>query len=280
MADNPQIEEYTTEQTEQIKSLTLTVATTLGLYIDDLVVVGGLVPTLLIPPPSLDDKAEDHAGTQDFDLGLDITIFDKKRYTEISAAMKSADFERDENNKGNLTRQRWRHKDVPHATVDFLIQQTDESEDGGDIKGLQSDFGAFVIPGLELAFRDPIKLELSGKNLKGAKVTRRVNVCNPGAFVLLKARANYKREKAKDAYDIFYMLRHYKDGIEGVADYVKRLAGEAIGVESIEFLRSEFADVECTGPLRVVEFYNTGDDPDLIADVVGDVAELLRLIEK
>jgi hypothetical protein len=279
VTDNPSIEEYTAEQTEQIKALTLTVATTLGLYIDDLVIVGGLVPTLLLPPSSREDKAEIHAGTQDLDIGLDITIFDKKRYAGISKAMRSADFERDENESGNPTRQRWRHKKVPYATIDFLIQQTDESEEGGAIKGLQSDFGAFVIPGLELAFRNPIKLELSGKNLKGAKVTRTVNVCNPGVFVLLKARANYKREKAKDAYDIFYMLRNHKDGIEGVARYVKPLADETIGAESLAFLRSEFADEECTGPMRVVEFHNDGDDPELMADVIGDVAELLRLIE-
>jgi hypothetical protein len=41
--------DYTPEQTELIRAATLTAATILGDYMDDLVVVGGLCPAFLFP---------------------------------------------------------------------------------------------------------------------------------------------------------------------------------------------------------------------------------------
>ena len=64
--------DYTPEQTELIRSATLTAATILGDYMDDLAVVGGLVPSLLIPQAELPAGADPHVGTMDLDLGLDL----------------------------------------------------------------------------------------------------------------------------------------------------------------------------------------------------------------
>ena len=57
----------------------LHVATVLGdLLQTELTVVGGLVPSLLIPQSSLPAAAEAHCGTLDVDLGLSLALLDEQ----------------------------------------------------------------------------------------------------------------------------------------------------------------------------------------------------------
>lgn len=52
-------------------------ATKLGDLMDELVVVGGLVPSLLIPPDELPEGADAHVGTLDLDVGRTLTLLDE-----------------------------------------------------------------------------------------------------------------------------------------------------------------------------------------------------------
>ena len=77
---------YSREETEQVISVCLTVAVTLGALMDDLCVVGGLVPSLLIdqrigPDPVTGDA---HPGTNDLDVGLAVGLLNDEQYAEIS----------------------------------------------------------------------------------------------------------------------------------------------------------------------------------------------------
>src|ERR1700683_1597605 len=77
---------YSREETDQVISVCLTVAVTLGALMDDLCVVGGLVPSLLIdqrigPDPVTGDT---HPGTNDLDVGLAVGLLNDEQYAEIS----------------------------------------------------------------------------------------------------------------------------------------------------------------------------------------------------
>lgn len=61
--------QYPSGQTARIRATCLLLATRLGDLMDDLVVVGGLVPSLLIDQEPL-PGASLHTGTMDLDLGL------------------------------------------------------------------------------------------------------------------------------------------------------------------------------------------------------------------
>ncbi len=52
-----------------------------------------------------------------------------------------------------------------------------------------------ITPGLELAFKDRIKITLEGYTIFGEKAKRDVYICGPGAFVVLKALALRKRKR-------------------------------------------------------------------------------------
>lgn len=111
--------DYTPQQTELIRSATLTAATILGDYMDDLAVVGGLVPSLLIPQTELPAGADPHVGTMELDLGLDLAILDDQRYEGIAERLRESDFEPDTSEKGNKVRQRWIHKHNSLAKIEF-----------------------------------------------------------------------------------------------------------------------------------------------------------------
>lgn len=94
---------YSSEETEQVKAACLTVAVTLGALMDDLCIVGGLVPNLLIdqqigPDP---DTGDMHPGTNDLDVGLAIGLLDEEQYAEISYRLRQEGFGPDHNERSN-----------------------------------------------------------------------------------------------------------------------------------------------------------------------------------
>jgi hypothetical protein len=244
---------------------------------DDLVVVGGLVPSLLIPPAALPTGTDPHVGTMDLDLGLDLAILDDQRYEGIAERLKDSGFIPDTSEKGNEVRQRWTHSRNQLVKLEFLIPPVNEEAMPGRLQPLEQGLAAFIIPGLEVAFRDRIKVNICGTTLFGESTSREIPVCNPGAFVVLKALAFRNRGKFKDAYDLYYMTRNYGRGTEDVATFLAPLMNTVPGRRAIEILHEDFLDERALGPMRVALFATGFEDLETQADVVGFISELLKL---
>src|SRR5680860_1420827 len=205
---------YGTEEFEQVRAACLTVAVTLGAYLDDVCIVGGLVPALLIDAARGDDSDDErHPGANDLDVGLALALLYDERYAEISARLRAEGFEPDKNEAGNPAVQRWRLGNLK-VTVDFLMPPARDQDERVRVQNLEGDFGALITPGLQLAFDERVDVELDGVTLEGERVTRTIPVCGPAAFVLLKALAFGDRAEPKDAYDLIYVLRA-TDGAPG-----------------------------------------------------------------
>ena len=112
---------YPPGQVARVKSTCLYLATKLGDLMDELVVVGGLVPSLLIDQEKLPENVTPHVGTLDLDLGLAFALVGEQRYQDVVERLRNAKFTADVNEDGKPTRQRWRISDPP-VTVDFLIE--------------------------------------------------------------------------------------------------------------------------------------------------------------
>ena len=115
---------YPSEGVEHVRAACLYVATVLGdLLIEELVVVGGLVPSLLITQDALPEGVPLHAGTMDLDLGLDLGVLDESKYHEIAERLRHAGFEAKRNAEGNTVLQTWtiRGNYGQEVAIDFLI---------------------------------------------------------------------------------------------------------------------------------------------------------------
>jgi hypothetical protein len=244
-------------------------------------VVGGLVPSLLIPDESLPAGEDVHIGTTDLDLGLSLAILDTKRYEDLSLRLNRADFKPDENEEGNPILQRW--KITPSAglkvTLDFLIPPSLAADKGGDLRHIQKDLAAVITPGLRLAFRDKQKVSLKGVTLFGEKANRDIWVCGPGAFVVLKALAFDQRGENKDAYDLYFVIRNYGRSIDDVCRCISPLLEEVETKKALAILNRDFLEPDGIGPSRVAQFQYRGPNADLQADVAGYVKELLSKCE-
>lgn len=269
--------DYKREDLELVRQTCLYVATKLGDLLHDLVVVGGLVPSLLIPDESLPASEDVHIGTVDLDMGLSLALLDKKRYEDLSLRLYRADFKPDENEEGNPTLQRW--KIAPAAdlkvTLDFLIPPSLATDKGGDLRHIQKDLAAVITPGLHLAFQDKQKVSLKGVTLLGEKANRDIWVCGPGAFVVLKALAFDQRGESKDAYDLYFVIRNYGRGVDDVYRCIRPLLKEAETKKALEILNRDFSQPDGIGPSRVAQFQYRGLNADLQADVAGFAKELL-----
>lgn len=270
--------EYESEQAAAVRSTCLYVATKLGDMMSDLIIVGGLVPSLIVDQESLGD-ADPHVGTMDLDVDLQVALLDEGRYRTLTERLRDAGFEMDTNDAGNPTRQRWAIANAHRVTIDFLIPPTLPGDRGGKLRDLEPDFAAIIAPGLRCAFRDRKQVTLTGATLFGEKATRDIWVCDAGAYVVLKALAFDSRGANKDAYDLYYVVRNYGDGPFDVAAKLEPLLDDAEAQRALGVLERDFTDPEAVGPKRVSDFVLGVPDDALQADVVGFIGRLLARVK-
>lgn len=270
---------YRTEEVEQVQATLLTVASALGDLIDELCIVGGLVPGMIcdsrVDPSAVLDGA--HAGTNDLDVALAVSVLDGEHYKEISARLRSKGFKPDENDQGNKTRQRWRWRDL-NITVDFLMPPPPGADaDKVRLQNLEADFAALLVKPLVLAFEEPVPRTLDALTLEGDRLKRTVKVCGPAAFIALKAFAFSKRAERKDAYDLTYVLRHWARGIDDIADRMRAHSDRHpdLVVEMLGLLGRDFETIDHAGPAGASRFYDGSLDDDRAADAHGAVVALL-----
>ena len=280
MAEKPKhASEYKSEQVELVRAMCLYVATKLGDMMGDLIIVGGLVPSLIIDQEHLGDDVDRHAGTMDLDVGLQVALLNEGRYRQLTERLRDAGFEMDKNDAGNPTRQRWAIANAERVTIDFLIQPTLEGDKGGKLRVLEPDFAAIIAPGLRCAFRDRKQVTLKGTTLFGEKATRDIWVCDAGAYVVLKALAFDSRGENKDAYDLYYVVRNYGDGPTDVASKLQPLLDDPDAQRALAILARDFSQPDSVGPMRVAAFVTGANDDDLQADVVGFIGQLLARVK-
>lgn len=276
MPDKPTTADgYRSEQVGLVRGTCLYVATKLGDIMDELVVIGGLVPSLLIEQNELPEGADAHVGTMDLDVGLTLALLDEGRYKTLTERLRRAGFEQDVNDEGNPTRQRWKIEMLQKVTVDFLIQPSLPDDKGGTLRDIEPDFAAVIAPGLHLAFQDRERVLLEGKTIMGEQAKREVWVSGPGAFVVLKSIAFRLRGENKDAYDLYYLVRNFGTGVDDVGARLMPLLGDPSAQQAIDYLAEDFQNHDGVGPRRVAEFITGRPDDTIQADVVGFIRQLL-----
>ncbi|HRH40879.1 MAG TPA: hypothetical protein PKY82_04490 [Pyrinomonadaceae bacterium] len=276
---------YESEQVELVLMTCRYVSTILGDFMDEIVVVGGLVPSLIIEQSDLPEGVEPHAGTMDLDIGLSLAVYDDQLYQKITERLRGAGFSPDTNEKGNPTNQRWQITNAAgKVTIDFLIPA--KEEDIGKLKrfkNLEKDFAALPADGLMLAFADYVEVVLNGPTIKGEMVeNRKIRVCGPGAFVVLKAIAFANRGENKDAYDLFYTIRNYGASPDEVAERFVSLGENEYCSRALAILKENFLKIDHTGVRRAAEFLlgENADAEDLQTEVIGFMTRFVDTVSR
>lgn len=233
----------------------------------EFVLLGGLVPALLCS-----SSESRHAGTTDVDVQVDLEIargsVDARR---LERALLNAEFE-----PGGEYIWRWKLAGSPTVIKFELLADLDDQPNEATVKFDECDeLGAVNLHGTGYASQDTVIHKISAKD-QGTLREAEINVTGLAGFLLAKMAAAHGRRKAKDWYDIAFVLLNNDHGGPSAAAArvleVFRPAIPAIRTQVLD-LQANFTDADAQGTVAYVNQI-TLDHPDLDKDVAAADAQL------
>jgi hypothetical protein len=236
--------DYAAEAVAAARSVLLELVQLLGEFREQLVVVGGWVPVLLLA-----DAREAHVGTLDIDLALDFRRLPDASYTTLLQALIGRGYRQD-------TQQPFRFfRDVPVSDRAPIVVEVDllAGEYGGTGPGHRTqaaqDARARKARGCDLVFAEPRIVTVEGELPGGGRLAV---ACRVAAIV--KGMALADRLKEKDAYDVYYCTRMYPGGAIRLAEEFRPHLGHALVREGLGKIRAAFLSPDHAGPRWVADF--------------------------
>lgn len=218
----------------------------LGAFQDAVVLVGGWVPELLLP-----DARPPHTGSLDVDLLLNPEPLRRARYVELLRHLEARGYERTEQPFKYRRMVTAETGQVVAVEVDFLVPRGARKGKRG---GILKTFRAIAADGAMLALDGPTRVVVDGVMPDGTRNRVEVGVTSIGGFLVMKAFALHGRLKEKDAYDIWFCLRHWPGGPRAVAALLRSHLGEPEVARAVQLLGLKFRSVDDFGPQAVATF--------------------------
>jgi len=223
----------------------------------EFVLIGGLVPGMLCSEASVQ-----HAGTSDVDVQVDLEIAGGSiNAARLEQALRNAEFSPD-------AQRVWRWKsspvDGPVAMIKFeLLADLDTAPQNATVVFAGSgQLGAANLRGTGFATKD-IEIRTLSANDHGRHLTVEVNVTGLAGFLLAKTAAAHGRHKAKDYYDIAFVLLHHNLGSESAAERVLARFGLPASMRTpLLDLQANFTDEASIGAEAYVR-QMTQDHPEV-----------------
>jgi len=251
LAPDPQsAADYTDRVTEAVKSALLEIGQVLGSFEGKFAVVGGAVPWLLL---QADDMQ--HVGTIDVDLTLDAEALGDGEYVRlVEALMKNGYAQSPDHRRFQLVRLVESADGGPpiEVIVDFLMPRNAEIEK--NIPPILSEFAVQRASGAELAIRFHQLIAVEGVMPGGGRNRVEIAVASIPALLAMKGQALARRQKRKDAYDVYYCIRNYDGGPEALAELCRPLLEIEEAREGFQGIAEKFAAEDMIGPVWVRQF--------------------------
>ncbi|OIN95743.1 hypothetical protein AUJ66_08430 [Candidatus Desantisbacteria bacterium CG1_02_38_46] len=226
-------------------SVLLELMTILGGFRENIVIVGGSVPPLLIP-----ETKPKYPGTLDIDIALDFKSISDDSYKTILKTLKEKGYYQKEGDQPFKF-----YRDVNEMTVEIDLLA---GEYGGTGKSrrhqIVQEVKARKVRGCDLVFDRFIKIELYGILPGGAANKVTVKVPEIGPFLITKGMVLWDRGKEKDAFDIYYCCKHYPGGIPALVEAIKPLLGNNLVKEGLGKIKAKFEEINFIGPNYVADF--------------------------
>jgi len=242
-------------------------------YEEDIRIVGGWVPDLMFP-------GEGHIGSVDVDVLINHLTLHDEGYQNMARILRGNGYREHPDKYFSFIKTVEVEGVVYDVDVDILAgmyggtQPKKRSQHVQGIKALKATGGnfAFDFP--------PQKIHVEAKRPDGAYDVANVSVVAVVPYLIMKTAA-MGRGKAKDAYDIYFLLKHYRGGIKELAKEFQPAENRKLVQEMKEKLAGKFASADHAGPKDVVDFLGLDDDEDIALikrDAYEQVQALLNLV--
>lgn len=247
--------DYTSEAVAAAKSVLIELVHLLGQYRDEIVLVGGWVPELL-----LGDHVPPHTGSMDIDLALDHKRLQEEGYRSIQELLLGREYR-----QGAQPFKFIRRIVVSGATfnveVDLMAGEYEGTSRGRRHQRVQG-IHARKARGCDLAFESPTEIRVDGQLPGGGRDSVVVRVASIMPFLVMKGMALADRLKEKDAWDIDYCVRNYPGGIDALVEEFHPQLTHGLVQEGLKKIADAFASVDQWGPASVADFDEITDPDD------------------
>jgi hypothetical protein len=246
--------DYTAEAVRAAHSVLIELMNLLGEYRENIVLIGGWVPDLL-----LSKEGEPHVGSIDVDLALDHKKIKDEGYRTIRVLLLNGGYE-----EGDQPFVFERTVDVDGkevvVEVDFLAG---EYEGTGKKHRHQKIEEQGMRPrkarGCDIVFEEPKEEIIEGQLPGGGKDSVKVRVASIVPFFVMKGMAMEGRLKEKDPWDVYYCIKNYPGGVDALVQEFEPHVKHGLVKEGLEKIANKFASVEHVGPKSVAYFEELTD---------------------
>ena len=244
-------EDYDDRGVHAMQMVLIELGQILGAYRESVVLVGGAVPYLLLPGA---DPA--HIGTLDIDLDLDPDGLADGAYAELVATLERASYERDL--EGLKPFQLQRMVDLrdggPAVAVIIDLLMPRSAKTRRNKPALVAGLRVQGADGGEIALKNNVRLAVDGTMPDGRPNRVEILVASIPALLVMKGYSLDGRDKAKDAYDIYFCVRNFPGGPAALAAECAPLLDDPIAREGFTRIVAKFRSDDDFGPITVSRF--------------------------
>lgn len=247
--------DYSEGQKQAAYSVLGEIVNLLGEFADNIRIIGGWVPSLLFPDG-------EHIGSIDVDVLLDqVNIKREESYLTIKRILSRNDYRRHPQQYFTFI------KTVSIGGVDYDVDVDFLSGKYGGEGGAVSKHvdGIKTLPatGGNFAFDFPANdVSIQYVRPDGSMDIGHVKVISVVPYLVMKTAA-LGRGKPKDAYDIYYVLDHYENGVRALTDTFLRYKEKGLIQEMAQKLKEKFASPEHAGPTDIAAFLGITDAEEI-----------------
>jgi len=241
------------------------VAHLLGPFREQIVVVGGLVPSLTVDP--IDGHS--HVGTIDIDLALDAEkLREDDAYAKVIQLLEKGGFKRGVEQEHEHLREFQMMTIVdlqdggPPVKVELDLLKPRKAKISKRKRPLVEGLRVQDMDGLDLAIQHSQNITLRGHDRSGRADSATIKVVGTEAFLMLKGLALINRREPKDCYDIYYVIRNAPDGPDRLGESCQILLAHPEAAKAYAEIREKFSTIDHYGPGNVLDFLRGRDEQD------------------
>ena len=224
-------------------------------YEEEIRIVGGWVPDLMFP-------GEGHIGSVDVDVLINHLTLKDEGYQNMSRLLQKNGYREHPEKYFSFIKTVNVNNIIYDVDVDILAgmyggtQPKKRSQHVQGIKALKATGGNF-------AFEFPAqKISVEARRPDGAIDVAHINVVAVVPYIIMKTAA-MGRGKAKDAYDIYFIIKHYNGGVKQLANEFKSVSKRELVLEMKNKLAEKFSSAEHAGPKDVADFLDLEDNEEI-----------------
>jgi hypothetical protein len=271
--------DYNDREIQACLSVMLELMTVLGEFRENIVLIGGNVPFMLIK-----NAKEKHSGSLDIDIALNFMQIGNETYKTILEMLKSRKYYQKADVHPFVF-----FRDITDSADNKLTVQVDllAGEYGGIGKSHRhqrvQDIKARKARGCDLVFDNAVEVVISGKLPGGAENSLTMRVAAIGPFLVTKGMAIWESAKEKHAYDIYYCCKYYPGGPDMLVRDMGNVCENKLGKEGLEKIRSKFLKVNSIGPNWVADFKEIRDTEEReiikreVFEIVNSILDKLNI---